>query len=391
MSAMRLRPFPPQLLRLFQHHGHQQMRLVYRCSVRPTLDRLTRFDPNACSFSSVTQFAEEKAATPDISLEEKTEEHLSVPTTIGNNPTTQAETKEPEKTVAILWDLDNKAPKTLPQNIALVIRSLASERGKIIDYTAMANFHTYITVKATHKNVIAAQAREKRGRSYKKSSGPVNCSVCGKQVRTEVKLQNHYKEHKRELRKKENRLRATKKSKRGKWLALHGKSLQRLREASASMRPKKAPTLLRSLRRVGVSIQMVKSTHNAADMALRLRYSRLAKNSGLTLIIISDDSDFKNMARAARKRHNVHVVVVGDQQGKLAKVASEWWSWHDIHATATSDGFDVQEALASLPEVNLEGPDYIIEPRLKKELIAEAIARCETIEDEVEVEFELCR
>ncbi|XDG08786.1 hypothetical protein ABKA04_008401 [Annulohypoxylon sp. FPYF3050] len=266
------------------------MRLIYQSRVRATLDRRSCFNRNVRSISSVTESPEKVVATPEIPLEENMEEILSVPTTPGDNKTTQEKAKEIEKTVAILWDIDNKVPKIVPEHLAVAIRSLASERGKVIDYSAMANFYAFSQVKAANMRAMEAAKREE---SAGITGGPINsgsarCPIC------------------------------------------------------------------------------VQSTRVAADTALKQRYAKFARESGLTLIIISDDRDFRTMARKAKKQYGTHVIVVGEREGKLAGVADEWWSWDHVHSAATTSDIDLDKALANIPELDLKGRDYMFDPGLKQ-------------------------
>ncbi|KAI1441456.1 hypothetical protein F5Y02DRAFT_295057 [Annulohypoxylon stygium] len=370
MAVNRLPPLLPRLLGLFRNYEQQQMSLIYQSRVRATLDRRSCFNRNVRSISSVTESPEKVVATPKIPLEENMEEILSVPTTPGDNKTTQEKAKEIEKTVAILWDIDNKVPKIVPEHLAVAIRSLASERGKIIDYSAMANFYAFSQVKAANMRAMEAAKREE---SAGITGGPINsgsarCPICGKQCTTKTKLKKHYNHlHERELQKKEDRLRLMSKKEKQKFLAREEEALRQHREADIQdLPPEKDVTLFRSLKRAGVLVRLVQSTRVAADTALKQRYAKFARESGLTLIIISDDRDFRTMARKAKKQYGTHVIVVGEREGKLAGVADEWWSWDHVHSTATTNDIDLDKALANIPELDLKGRDYMFDPGLKQ-------------------------
>ncbi|KAI2466170.1 hypothetical protein F4781DRAFT_434636 [Annulohypoxylon bovei var. microspora] len=331
-----------------------------------------------------------KVAATNVSSMEKAEDSHAEPTTPVDDGAVEATDK---RTVAILWDLDNKQPIALPENLAITIRSLASRRGKIIEYSAMANFFANlrlppaaIELRKQRKRLAVAEARGE----YKPAE-PYKCPVCGKKSATKVKLNKHYKQlHGRELRKNQNRLASLKGKKREKWLKKNGSNLQKRIEAHADVfSPEAKHKVFKSLTRAGVLVRVVKKTPQAADTALLNRWGVVAKNSNLTLVLISDDSDFCKMAQMAKTRHGVYVIVVSERsEGKLARVADEWWSWETLNNDARdTNNIPLREALADLYDSEEGesdiGPGYVIDDDVQEELL-----EMESGDEEIEIECE---
>ncbi|KAI1489217.1 hypothetical protein F5X96DRAFT_26808 [Biscogniauxia mediterranea] len=330
ISVDKLRPLLPQLMRRLHNHGHAKFRSTFQSSARHTSGRRLGLMINSCGMSSIARPLKEMT-TADISSAGKTGESHLVLATSGDD---EAEKVTTERKVAILWDLDNKQPLALPEDVAQSIRTLADGRGKIIEYSAMANVNAFVglppaamTLKQDRARLLAA---EKRG-EYTPAE-PCVCPLCGNKFATNVKLKKHYERlHERELRKRlvmSNHFKGKKKER------LVKKLEKRHKAHTEIMAPEREHKVYRSLKRAGVLVRIVAKTSQAADNALRHRYTNLKKNSDLTLILISDDSDFYKMAQNAKK-HGVHVIVIGENpNGKLAKIADEWISWENFNDNA---------------------------------------------------------
>ncbi|KAI8964252.1 hypothetical protein F5Y11DRAFT_316453 [Daldinia sp. FL1419] len=260
-----------------------------------------------------------------------------------------------EKKVAILWDLDNKPPFAIPEDVAMSVRRFAMERGTIVEYSAMANFHAFKGLPPAARRLkeerLALMAAESRGEYI--PAEPYRCPVCGRKCPTTKKLEKHYEElHARELSKRKNHLKVLKGKKREKWLKNRGDDLHKRNEAHRSITaPETEHAVFRSLKRAGVLVRKVKETPQAADQALSDRWARVTKDSNLTLILISDDSDFCNMVRRAKSRYGVHVIVVNNSpHGKLAKDADERVSWETFNPRVDSDNSRLRQGLMDLME-----------------------------------------
>ncbi|KAI0598630.1 hypothetical protein F4775DRAFT_555126 [Biscogniauxia sp. FL1348] len=330
MSVNKLRPLLPQLMRCPRNHGHAQFGPAFQSSARHTSSRRPGLMVESCGMSSMARPLPEMA-TVDIPSAGKTGDAHTIPANPGDDGAAKATV---ERKVAILWDLDNKRPTALPEDVAESIRSLANGWGKVIEYSAMANHHAFVglppaamTIKRDWERLLAAE----REGEYTPAV-PCVCPLCGNKFATNVKLQKHYKQlHHRERRKKLAMLDAFKGKKKEKLV----KKLEKRNKAHTEiMAPEREHKLFGSLVRAGVSVRVVTGAPQAADRALEYRFSQVKKNSGLTLIIISDDSDFCNMARKA-KRHGAYVIVIGENpDGKLAELADEWLSWETLNNNA---------------------------------------------------------
>ncbi|KAI0887734.1 uncharacterized protein GGS22DRAFT_88538 [Annulohypoxylon maeteangense] len=376
MSTDTLRLLLPRLLRSFSNHGHGRGKNLpgYTSLARSPLSHPQRLNPQTYAFSSMAQSPGKVAATNNSSMGKAEDSHAE-PTSLADDGAMEETDK---KTVAILWDLDNKTPSALPEGLATTIRSLASRRGKIIEYSAMANYcadlrlpPAAIELRKQRKLFMTAEAR-----GQFKPAEPYRCPVCQRKCATQVKLEKHYKQlHERELRVKQGRLASLGGKKREKWLKDKGSNLRKRIEAHAEiLNPEAKHKVFKSLTRAGVLVRVVQKKPQAADKALIERWKVVAKNSNLTLILISDDSDFCKMAQRAKMSYGVYVIVVSENsEGKLAGVADEWWSWDTLNNDARdTNHILLREALTDLS--NSEegesdgGPGYVIDDDLQEEL-----------------------
>ncbi|KAI1457493.1 hypothetical protein F4805DRAFT_171229 [Annulohypoxylon moriforme] len=373
MSASRLRPL---LLRLTRHlHNHEYGKFQPAClsHARPTLGHRPCFRLVIRTTSSIAQ-SPEKAVATDISSVEKTEDSQTTPTTPGEDEAAEVTEK---KRVVILWDLDNKQPIALPEHVALAIRSLAAKRGEIVEYSAMANFHTFMGLPPAAKELKRKRqellSAERRG-EYKPPE-PYRCPMCGKRCATQKKLQRHYKLlHERERAKKLAKLSSLKGKKRKKWLALRGAELKKRSDAHYAIKsPQSEHKVFRSLKRAGVLVRMVSRVSQAADVALHKRFAQVKKGSDLILILISDDYGFRNMVERARKKHGVYSIIIGESpDSRLAKVPDEWLSWNTINETAfeQTDSLLREVGLPPAKDDDDDGPDYVVDDDVAEEIMA---------------------
>ncbi|KAI0893449.1 hypothetical protein F4806DRAFT_475780 [Annulohypoxylon nitens] len=394
MSTDTLRLLLPRLLRPFGNYGRAKYLSGYKSLARLPLGYPPHLKLQTCTMSSMVQSPSKIAAT-DVSSMGKAKDSHAEPTTLVDDGEVEATGK---KKVAILWDLDNKKPIALPEDLAITIRSLASKRGKIIEYSAMANYFANIRLPPAalelREQRKMLKAAEERG-EYKPAE-LYRCPICGRKCATEAKLNKHYKQlHERELRKKKNKLNSLKGKKKRKWLEKKGANFRRRQEAHIEIvAPEAKHKVFRSLKRAGVSVRLVKKTPQAADAALMTRWKKVAKNSNLTLVLISDDSDFCEMVQRAKTTHGVHAIVVSERfEGKLAKVADEWWSWDGLNKDARDlNNISLREALAELSDSGEgesdNGPDYVVDSDVQEEVLELMLGNDEMENDEVEDEFE---
>ncbi|KAI1212058.1 uncharacterized protein F4807DRAFT_386809 [Annulohypoxylon truncatum] len=392
MLTSKLRPLLPRLIRHLRNHELAQFQSTYQSPARPALGHRAYLKLEGCTMSTIAQPPEETVGT-DTSSVGKTEDSPAVPTASGGDSEAKATN---DKTVAILWDLDNKQPYALPENVAAAIRALASERGKIIEFSAMANYHAFIRLSPAAKELRAERNRiaaaEERGEI--KRTEPYRCPYCGNKFKTIKKMEKHYKMlHERERKKKLTRLNMLKGKKREKWLAKNGKNLMRRNEAHIEVKaPEKKHKLYRSLNRAGVRVRVVSKASQAADNELKGRFGLLQKHNNLTnltLIVISDDSDFCKMVKRARTKHGIHVIVISERPTlKLAKEANEWLSWDTLNENAHSivNTALLRESLVAMSEAG-EGedndrPDYVLDDDVKQLLAQEEKDTAEFIEEE---------
>lgn len=388
MSTDTLRLLRPLLIRLFNNYGRGKYLSGYKSLARPHLGYLPYVKLQTYTMSSMVQSPSKVAAT-DVSSMGKAEDSHAEPTTLVDDGEVES---TDEKKVAILWDLDNKKPIALPEDLAITIRSLASKRGKIIEYSAVANYFANVRLppaalelREQRKMLMAA---EERG-EYKPAE--YRCPLCGRKCATEAKLNKHYKQlHERELHKKHNKLASLKGKKREKWLNRQGADLRRRQEAHTErVAPESKHKVFRSLKRAGVLVRMVKKTSQAADAALMARWGKVAKDSNLTLVLISDDSDFCKMVQRTKTTHGVYAIVVSERsEGKLAKVADEWWSWDILNNDARDpNNISLREALAELSDSGEgesdNGPDYVVDSDVQEEVLELMLGN-----DEMEDDFE---
>ncbi|KAI1138063.1 hypothetical protein F5Y05DRAFT_49891 [Hypoxylon sp. FL0543] len=357
MLVHKLRPWAPQLMRCLCNRKHGGFRAAYQSPARPTLHQRPFFKPGTCAMSSSKAASPEKKAAADApsvektaaadapsvektaavdapAVEKKTGDSDATPATAGDDGAAEAASK---KRVAILWDLDNKPPRALPVDVATSIRALAERRGEIVEYSAMANYHAFVGLPLAAMELKRDRKMRKMTEGY--AEGQFICPVCGNKFKTEAKMTKHYEQlHERERKKKLNRLGQLKGKKRKKWLEKNVGKLEKYSRAhTAIYEPEKDHKVYRSLKRCGVRVRIVTKAPQAADEALAKRFAKVRKDPDLTLILISDDSDFYNMVQRARAKYGVRIVVMSrSQEGKLAKIADEWVSWDAVNDVARS-------------------------------------------------------
>ncbi|KAI0012827.1 hypothetical protein F4779DRAFT_567022 [Xylariaceae sp. FL0662B] len=361
MSAHRLRTFPLLLARPLRNHTHTTFR------PRPALKL------QSCGISGTTPSLAELTTVHTPSTGNTPDSNI-VPTIPADDGAAKARA---DRKVAILWDLDNKTPVALPEDLAMSIRHLAEKRGEIVEYSAMANYRAFVGLPAAARDLKkereSLRALEKHG-NYKPAE-LYRCPVCGGKFQTDAKLQKHYEQlHERERSKKLARLRSLKGKKRRKWLTNNGENLSLRNIAHETIKfPENKHKVFRSLKRAGVLVRIVTTASQAADNALRHRFGLVPKNSELTLIVISDDSDFFNMIMRAKSKYGVHAIVIGSHpHGKLARAADEWLSWRTLNAA--QDPPTLREKLAILADTETSGNDdgkaYVVEDDVKNHLLA---------------------
>ncbi|KAJ4832072.1 hypothetical protein Tsubulata_040762 [Turnera subulata] len=232
--------------------------------------------------------------------------------------------------VVVLWDLDNKPPRGPPYPAAIALKTVAQKFGEVIEMSAYANRHAFNHL----PQWVVQSRRERKQQDILERKGlavpdqPYVCGVCGRKCKTNLDLKKHFKQlHERERQKKLNRMRSLKgkKKQRFKERFIVGNEKYN-REARRLVVPKVGYGLEAELKRAGVYVKTVQDKPQAADWALK-RQIEHSMNRGVDwLVLVTDDSDFRDILGRARQA-NVGTVVVGDMDRALGRNADYWVPW----------------------------------------------------------------
>ncbi|KAK1405760.1 Zinc finger, C2H2 domain containing protein [Heracleum sosnowskyi] len=248
-------------------------------------------------------------------------------------------TAKPQK-VVILWDLDNKPPRGPPYDAAISLKNLALRFGEVVDFSAYANRHAFIHL----PKWVVNERRERKSRDILEKKGVIRpselyvCGVCGRKCRTNLDLKKHFRSlHEREREKKLNRMKGLKGKKRQKFKERYISGNFKYNEAAKELiTPKSGYGLAGELRRAGVFVKTVEDKPQAADWAVKRQMMHSMSRGVDWIVLVSDDSDFREMLRKAREG-NLGTVVVGDMDRALGSVADLWVSWVGVENGEVSD------------------------------------------------------
>lgn len=95
--------------------------------------------------------------------------------------------------------------------------------------------------------------------------------------------------------------------------------------------PKRGYGLAAELRRAGVFVKTVEDKPQAADWALKRQMQHSMARGIDWLLLVSDDSDFRDMIRRAREAE-LRTVVVGDGRNVLGREADLWVPWTRVES-----------------------------------------------------------
>ncbi|XP_074308070.1 uncharacterized protein LOC141642970 [Silene latifolia] len=242
--------------------------------------------------------------------------------------------------VVVLWDLDNKPPRGPPYEAAVSLRTAASRLGEVVEISAYANRHAFSHLPTW----VMDERRERRRLDFLERKGvsvpsqAYTCKVCGRKCKTNLDLKKHFKQlHERERQKKLSRMRQLKGKKRQKFKERYLEKGGKFEEAARELiKPKVGYGLDRELRRAGVFVKTVEDKPQAADWALKRQMMHSMSRGIDWLVLVSDDSDFREMIRKAREA-NLGTVVVGDMDRALGRYADLWVSWSEVEKGEVSD------------------------------------------------------
>ncbi|KAL9236806.1 hypothetical protein vseg_011433 [Gypsophila vaccaria] len=242
--------------------------------------------------------------------------------------------------VVVLWDLDNKPPRGPPYEAAVSLKTAASRFGEVVEMSAYANRHAFSHLPTW----VVDERRERRRMDVLERKGvsvptqPYVCKVCGRKCKTNLDLKKHFRElHERERQKKLSRMRQLKGKKRVKYKERYLEKGGKFEEAARELiRPKVGYGLDRELRRAGVFVKTVEDKPQAADWALKRQMMHSMSRGIDWLVLVSDDSDFREMIRKARES-NLGTVVVGDMDRALGRYADLWVPWSGVEKGEMTD------------------------------------------------------
>ncbi|KAJ8428392.1 LOW QUALITY PROTEIN: hypothetical protein Cgig2_021407 [Carnegiea gigantea] len=242
--------------------------------------------------------------------------------------------------VVVLWDLDNKPPRGPPYEAALSLKRVAERFGEVVDISAYANRHAFSHLPSW----VAEERRERRRSDVLERKGvvipsePYVCSVCGRKCKTNLDLKKHFRQlHERERQKKLSRMKQLKGKKRQRFKERYLDKNYKYEEAARNLiTPKVGYGLAKELRRAGIFVKTVEDKPQAADWALKKRMLHSMSSGVDWLFLVSDDSDFREMLRKARKG-NLGTVVIGDRDRALGRHADLWVPWISVENGVVTD------------------------------------------------------
>lgn len=234
------------------------------------------------------------------------------------------------KKVVVLWDLDNKPPRGPPYQAAMALQRVAQRFGEVVDISAYANRHAFIHL----PHWVLEERRQRRRLDILERKGETTpsetyvCGVCGRKCKTNLDLKKHFRQlHERERQKKLNRMKSLKGKKRQRFKERFINGNHKYQQAAKTLiTPKVGYGLAGELRRAGVYVKTVEDKPQAADWAVKKQMQHSMSRGVDWLVLVSDDSDFRDMLRRAREA-NLGTLVVGDSDRALGRHSDLWVPW----------------------------------------------------------------
>ncbi|KAK9681988.1 hypothetical protein RND81_10G041900 [Saponaria officinalis] len=273
--------------------------------------------------------------------------------------------------VVVLWDLDNKPPRGPPYEAAVSLKTAASRFGEVVEISAYANRHAFSHLPTW----VVDERRERRRMDMLERKGvsvpsqPYICKVCGRKCKTNLDLKKHFKQlHERERQKKLSRMRQLKGKKRVKYKERYIEKGGKFEEAARELiKPRIGYGLDRELRRAGVFVKTVEDKPQAADWALKRQMMHSMTRGIDWLVLVSDDSDFREMIRKAREA-NLGTVVVGDRDRALGRYADLWVPWSGVEKGEVTDK-DLVPKRRSVEDINWGDDDLFSISRFEEGVV----------------------
>ncbi|KAK4800461.1 hypothetical protein SAY86_020948 [Trapa natans] len=227
--------------------------------------------------------------------------------------------KSDRTNVAIFWDLDNKPPNTVPLFIAASkLKTTAFSFGSVRLMVAYG--------KSQQLNCV-----EKKGSI--KTSEVFSCRVCNRKFSTNEKLVNHFRQiHESEHQKRLNQIESARGTRRVKLVGRYSMNMEKYRNAARYiLTPVVGYKLGDELKRAGFWVQTSSHEPQKANIALKNHMvETMDRRQADCIVLVSDDMDFLEVLKEA-KRRCVKTVVVGDvSDGTLKRAADTGFSWKEV-------------------------------------------------------------
>ncbi|KAH7286295.1 hypothetical protein KP509_33G067900 [Ceratopteris richardii] len=207
--------------------------------------------------------------------------------------------------VSIFWDLDNKPPKSSPYHAALHLRRIGASFGQIVDMVACANRHVFRHIPRwlqMQENLIHSEPKDNHAEGNSSNGGLspfLSCGVCGFTCVTKSELKEHAR-------------------------LVHRHNRSKVFNAFSNG----GYSLHMELSRAGFWVRVVDQSPQAADRALKRQIKHSISNKVHCICLVSDDSDFTDILRAAQSK-NVVTIVIGDSRS-LHHNADIWFPWTEV-------------------------------------------------------------
>uniref|UniRef100_A0A7C9AV38 C2H2-type domain-containing protein n=1 Tax=Opuntia streptacantha TaxID=393608 RepID=A0A7C9AV38_OPUST len=243
--------------------------------------------------------------------------------------------RNPQSTVGIFWDLENKPPNSVsPFEAGIRLKRAVSSFGVVRYMVAYANRHafSYVPPGVKERRMERKVLNHMENKGIIKPVEPYLCRVCGRKFNTNEKLINHFKIHEQEHQKRLNQIESAKGKKRVNLVGKYAMKMEKYENAARDiLTPKVGYGLAEDLKRAGFWVKTVSDNPQAADVALRNHMVHLMDHRRIQcMVLVSDDSDFVRVLQEGRERC-VKTVVVGDNvDGVLKRNADASFSWKEI-------------------------------------------------------------
>ncbi|CAK7342073.1 unnamed protein product [Dovyalis caffra] len=242
--------------------------------------------------------------------------------------------KQSQNNVAIFWDLDNKAPKTVPPfDAAIKLKTAVCSFGFVKYMVAYANALSYVP------QGVREERKERKSLNQLENKGVIKpverylCRVCGRNFYNNEKFVNHFKQiHEHEQQKRLNQIESARGKRRVMLVAKYAMKMQKYKNAARDILAQKVGYVLSDeLKRAGFWVRNVSDKPRVADVAMRDHMvDMMDKRRAECLVLVSKNSDFVPVLKEAKLRC-LKTIVVGDvNDGALKRVADAGFSWQEI-------------------------------------------------------------